>query len=104
VADEPLFLLRMDTDIALASLASSRAVSIGAECGCGVHDAPPGCAWKHCHEEYVWTPFVFTTSPYHDLMWSYPKLKPLPKLEYNFLDIFEQKPEDTYNEYINPDR
>src|SRR4030095_1521245 len=71
VADEPLFLLRMDTDIALASLASSRAVSIGAECGCGVHDAPPGCAWKHCHEEYVWTPFVFTTSPYHDLMWSY---------------------------------
>src|SRR4029453_16056855 len=33
VADEPLFLLRMDTDIALASLASSRAVSIGAECG-----------------------------------------------------------------------
>jgi type IV secretory pathway TraG/TraD family ATPase VirD4 len=33
-----------------------------------------------------------------------PKLKPLPKLEYNFLDIFEQKPEDTYNEYINPDR
>jgi type IV secretory pathway TraG/TraD family ATPase VirD4 len=33
-----------------------------------------------------------------------PKLKPLPKLDYNFLDIFEQKPEETYNEYINPDR
>ena len=33
-----------------------------------------------------------------------PLLKPLPKLDYNFLDIFEQKPEDTYNEYINPDR
>jgi len=33
-----------------------------------------------------------------------PKLKPLPKLDYDFLDIFEPKPEDTYNEYINPDR
>jgi type IV secretory pathway TraG/TraD family ATPase VirD4 len=33
-----------------------------------------------------------------------PLLKPLPKLDYNFLNIFEQKPEDTYNEYINPDR
>ena len=33
-----------------------------------------------------------------------PKLKPLPKLDYNFLNIFEHKPEDTYNEYINPDR
>ena len=31
-------------------------------------------------------------------------LKALPKLDYNFLNIFEQKPEDTYNEYINPDR
>src|SRR5215510_8212115 len=72
VADEPLFLLRMDTDITLASLASRRAVSIGAECDCRVHDAPPGCAWNHCHEEYVWTPVVLTTSPYHDLMWSYP--------------------------------
>jgi type IV secretory pathway TraG/TraD family ATPase VirD4 len=33
-----------------------------------------------------------------------PKLKSLPKLDYNFLDIFEQKPEETYNEYISPDR
>src|SRR5262245_6084945 len=73
VADEPLFLLRMDTDIAPASLASGRAVPIGAECGCGVHDAPPGCAWKHGHEEYVWTPVCFTTSPHHGLVWSYPK-------------------------------
>src|SRR5205807_7823658 len=71
VADEPLFLLRMDTDIAPASLASGRAVPIGAESGCGVHDAPPGCAWTHCHEEYVWTPVCFTTSPYHGLVWSY---------------------------------
>src|SRR4029453_4679115 len=33
-----------------------------------------------------------------------PTIKPLPKLDYNFLNIFEQKPEDTYNEYISPDR
>src|SRR5207237_7109094 len=46
VADEPLFLLRMDTDIALASLASGRAVPLGAECSGGVHDRPPCCVWK----------------------------------------------------------
>src|SRR5207302_65998 len=46
VTDEPLLLLRMDTNIALADLASGRAVAIGAECRRGVHDAPPGCAWK----------------------------------------------------------
>src|SRR6266581_9252592 len=45
-------------DIALASVASGRTVSIGAEDGCGVHDdPPPSCAWKHCQEKYVWTPF-----------------------------------------------
>src|SRR5215472_19193443 len=37
VADEPLFLLRMDTDIALASLASGRAVPMGAEYRRGIH-------------------------------------------------------------------
>src|SRR5262245_44586876 len=61
----------MDTNIAPASLASGRAVPIRAECGCGVHDAPPGCAWNHCHEEYVWTPVCFTTAPHHGLVWSY---------------------------------
>src|SRR4030095_10758234 len=72
VADEALLLLRMDTDIALTRLASSRTVLIGAEYGRGVHDAPPGCAWKHCHEKYVWTPVCFTTSPLHGLVQSYP--------------------------------
>src|SRR5215510_2946651 len=62
----------MDTNIAPASLASGRAVPIRAECGCGVHDAPRGCAWNHCHEEYVWTPVCFTTAPHHGLVWSYP--------------------------------
>src|SRR5262249_23050269 len=57
VADEPLFLLRMDTDIAPASLASGRAMLIGAECGCGVHDSPPGFVWKAGQEEYVGPPF-----------------------------------------------
>jgi type IV secretion system protein VirD4 len=33
-----------------------------------------------------------------------PILKPLPQLDYNFFTSPEQKPEDTYNEYINPDR
>jgi hypothetical protein len=46
VTDEPLFLARMDPDIALARLASGRAVPVGAECGCGVHDSPPGWVWK----------------------------------------------------------
>ena len=64
--------LRMDTDIALARLASGRAVPIGAEWGGGVHDAPPGYAWKHCHEKYVWTPVCLTTSPHHGLVWSHP--------------------------------
>src|SRR5215510_7989331 len=71
VADEALLLLRMDTDIAPADLASGRAVPVGAACRRGVHDAPPGCAWKHCHEKYVWTPVCFTTSPHHGLVWSY---------------------------------
>src|SRR5262245_10444689 len=72
VADEALLLLRMDTDIAHTSLASGMAMLIGAEYGRGVHDAPPGCAWKHCHEKYVWTPVCFTTSLHHDLVRSYP--------------------------------
>ena len=46
VADEPLCLARMDTDIAFAGLPSGMAVPIGAEDGGGVHNAPPGCAWK----------------------------------------------------------
>src|SRR5215475_5146491 len=71
VADEALLLLRMDTNIALADLASRMAVRIGAEYRCGVHDAPPGYAWNHCHEKYVWTPVCFTTSPHHGLVWSY---------------------------------
>src|ERR671922_700808 len=77
----------MDTDIALAGLASGMTVLIGAECSRGVHDTPPGCAWKHCHEKYVWTPVCFTTSLHHGLVWSYiynfeetyPKFKPLLK-------------------------
>ena len=56
VADEALLFVRMDTNIALAGLASGRAVLIGAAYGCGVHDTPPGCAWTHCHEKYVWAP------------------------------------------------
>src|SRR5215831_20986831 len=61
----------MDTNIALAGLASGMAVSIGAAYSRGVHDAPPGWAWKHCHEKYVWTPVCFTTSPLHGLGQSY---------------------------------
>ena len=66
--DEALLLLRMDTNIALAGLASGRAVRIGAECRREVHDAPPGCAWKHGHEKYVWALLCFTTSPHHGLV------------------------------------
>jgi hypothetical protein len=61
----------MDTNIALAGLASGMAVLVGAECGRGVHDTPPGYAWQHCHEKYVWTPVGFTTSPHHGLVQCY---------------------------------
>src|SRR5215472_5459258 len=72
----------MDTDIAPTSLASGRTVPIGAECGGGVHDTPPGCAWQHGHEEYVWTPVWFTTSPHHGLVWSYRTCYPRKKTPY----------------------
>src|SRR5262249_40254073 len=71
VADEALLLLGMDTNIALVGLASGMAVLVGTECGRGVHDTPPGYAWQHCHEKYVWTPVCFTTSPHHGLVQSY---------------------------------
>src|SRR5215831_12764647 len=46
----------MDTDIALAALASGRTVLVGAECRRGVHDAPPGCAWKTLPREVCLDP------------------------------------------------
>src|SRR4029450_5967982 len=33
-----------------------------------------------------------------------PILKPLPQLDYHFFNNLEKKPEETYNEYISPDR
>src|SRR5438045_6423609 len=61
----------MDTNIALASLASSRARQIGAEYRCGVHDRPPGVAGEHSQEEYGWTPIFVTSAPHHGLVESY---------------------------------
>src|SRR5262245_42248062 len=46
----------MDTNIALADLASGRTVLVGAECRRGVHDAPPGCAWKTLPREVCLDP------------------------------------------------
>src|SRR5215471_21350596 len=46
MAEEALLLPRMDTDMALADVASRMTVPLGAACGCGVHDGPPGCVWK----------------------------------------------------------
>ena len=46
MTDEAPLLLRMDTNIALADLASSRAMPVGAACGGRVHDSPPGFVWK----------------------------------------------------------
>jgi hypothetical protein len=79
MAEEAPLLLRMDTTIALAGLASRMAARIGAEYRCGVHDAPPGYAWHHCHEKYVWTPVSFTTSLHHGLVWSYHTSKYMKK-------------------------
>jgi hypothetical protein len=47
VTDAPLCLLRLDTDSTRASLATSSAVPLGTEWGCGVHDGPLGFVWKH---------------------------------------------------------
>ena len=46
-ADEALVLARVDANVPLASLSSGGARQIGAACGCGVHDDPPGVAWQH---------------------------------------------------------
>ena len=46
LANEPLFLPRMNTDIALIGLVPSVAMPIRAEYACGSHDAPRGCAWE----------------------------------------------------------
>src|SRR5215470_11515473 len=78
-ADEAPLLLRMDTNIALAGLASRMAARIGAAYRCGVHDAPPGYAGKHGHEKYVWTPVCFTTSLHHGLVWSYLSTRTIQK-------------------------
>jgi hypothetical protein len=60
--DEPLFLPRMDADIPLASLAPGRAMPIGAECGCGVHDGPPGLVWKQAKRSMLEPPFSLQAS------------------------------------------
>src|SRR5436305_14168800 len=52
----------MDTDIALARLASGRAVPIGAECGCGVHGGPPGFVWKQAKRSMLGPPFSLQVS------------------------------------------
>src|SRR6516165_4973614 len=62
VTDEALLLPRMDTNVALARLASGRAVLIGAEYGCGVHDSPPGCVWKHAKRSMSGPPFLLQMS------------------------------------------
>ena len=56
VANEPLLLPRMDTNIALTDLASGMAVLIRAEYVRGVHDDPPGCAWKTSPREVCLDP------------------------------------------------
>ena len=46
----------MDTNIALTDLASGMAVLIRAEDVGGVHDDPPGCAWKTLPREVCLDP------------------------------------------------
>src|SRR5207247_4695138 len=56
VTDEALLLARMDSDVALADMTSGRTVLVGAEYCRGVHDAPPGCAWKTLPREVCLDP------------------------------------------------
>ena len=74
-AQKPLVLTRVAAHMALASLTSGGARQIGAEYRRGVHDGPPGCAWKHCQEKYVWTPVSFAILPHHVLVWSYQQVR-----------------------------
>jgi hypothetical protein len=72
-AQEALVLTRVDTNVALACLASGGAHQIGAECGGGVHAfSSPGVAGEHAKKEYVWTPIFIATAPHHGLVGSYP--------------------------------
>src|SRR5262245_4203499 len=70
-AHEALVLTRVDTNIALAALASGRARQIGAKYRCGVHDDPPGVVGEHAKKEYVWTPIFITSEPHHGLVETY---------------------------------
>src|SRR5215475_12999613 len=58
MADEALLLLRMDTDVALARLASGRAVLIGAECRGGVHACPPSNVGERTKRSMSGPPFA----------------------------------------------
>src|SRR5439155_22207950 len=62
MTDKPFYPLRMDTNIALARLTSGRTVTIGTECGCGVHDGPPGVVWKHAKRSIFGPPFSLQVS------------------------------------------
>jgi len=46
LTDETLLFLRMNANVTLAALPSSRAVPIGAKCSRGVHHAPPSFVWN----------------------------------------------------------
>jgi hypothetical protein len=61
----------VDTNVALADLASGRAREIGTEYECGVHDRPPGVAGEHSQEEYAWTPIFLTSELHHGSVGSY---------------------------------
>src|SRR5262245_54385001 len=58
MADEALLLLRMDTDVALARLASGRAVLIGAECRGGGHACPPSNGGERTKRSMSGPPFA----------------------------------------------
>jgi hypothetical protein len=49
----------------------------------GGHDAPPGCAWKHGQEEYVWTPVFLTTALHHALVLVITQNSPWGMVTYN---------------------
>lgn len=66
--------------MAFAYLPSGGAREIGAKYRRGVHAGPPGCAWKHCQEKYVWTLVSFTISPHHALCGATRAATPYSKL------------------------
>jgi len=59
VTDAPLFLLRMDTNSALAGVAAGRTGLLGADYRCGVHACPPSSVGERTQRRMSGPPLCY---------------------------------------------